>query len=95
MFAALKELSGFFPAVRKKNPRNLLNAQENAVYQLHILNCINERGKITISSLCCFYVKLCNRNLWKKKITCHTHIILRNNAFRVLKQNSWIMKVLG
>lgn len=64
MFAALKELSGFSPAVRKKNPRNLLNTQENAIYHLHILNCINERGKMIISSLCYFYVKLCNRNLW-------------------------------
>lgn len=47
-----------------KNPRNLLNTQENAAFQLQILNCIGESfpecGKIIISSPNCFYVKLCS-----------------------------------
>lgn len=30
MFAVLKDLNGFLPAVRKNNPRNLLNTQEKA-----------------------------------------------------------------
>ena len=91
MFAVLKELSGFIPADGGKNPRNLLNTQKNAAYHLPILNCTSksflEFRKIIISSPNCFYVKLCNQNLWREKITCHTHVILRTGALGVLKQN--------
>lgn len=83
MFAVLKELSGFiYPisAVReKKKLRNLLNAQENAAFQLQVLNCISKSfstcRKIIISSPNCFYVKLCNQDLWREKITCHARNI--------------------
>lgn len=42
--------------------KKFMNTQENAAYQLHILNCINESflgyRKIIISSPNCFYAKL-------------------------------------
>lgn len=54
-------------------------------------NCISksfsECRKIKISSPNCFYVKLCNQDLWREKITCHAHNIPRDYTFRMLKQN--------
>lgn len=86
MFAVLKELSGFvYPICAVKgggNPRNLLSTQENAAFQLWILNCIgksfSECREIIISSSNCFYVKLCNQDLWREKITCRAHNIRRH-----------------
>lgn len=66
--------------------------EKNAAFQLPILNYISKsfwKGrKIIISSPNCFCVKLCSQNLWKKRITCHAHLSLRDYAFRMLKQNS-------